>query len=90
MSKVVIGVDPHKASNTLVVIDGRERILAQRRFSNDRMGYREMTVFARAHKDRVWAVEGARGVGASLAQRLVAQNEPVLNVPASSPPESER
>jgi transposase len=82
MSKVVIGVDPHKASNTLVVIDGRERILAQRRFSNDRMGYREMTVFARAHKDRVWAVEGARGVGASLAQRLVAQNEPVLNVPA--------
>ena len=30
MSRVVIGVDPHKASNTLVVIDEHERVLAQR------------------------------------------------------------
>jgi transposase len=30
----------------------------------------------------VWAVEGARGVGAGLAQRLVAEGEPVLDVPA--------
>ena len=28
MSRVVIGVDPHKASNTLVVIDAQERVLA--------------------------------------------------------------
>ncbi len=82
MSKVVIGVDPHKASNTLVVIEGRERILAHRRFTNDRAGYREMKVFARTHRDRIWAVEGARGVGAGLAQRLVAEHEQVLNVPA--------
>jgi transposase len=79
---VVIGVDPHKASNTLVVIDERERVLAQQRFANDRTGYRSMKAFARAHRDRVWAVEGARGVGASLAQRLVAEGEPVLDVPA--------
>lgn len=82
MAKVVIGVDPHKASNTLVVIDGRERVLAQQRFTNDRAGYRSMKTFARAHRDRVWAVEGARGVGAGLAQRLVAEGEPVLDVPA--------
>jgi transposase len=79
---VVIGVDPHKASNTLVVIDARERLMAQDRFSNDRAGYRSMKTFARAYPDRVWAVEGARGVGASLAQRLVAEGEPVLDVPA--------
>jgi hypothetical protein len=79
---LVIGVDPHKASNTLVVIDERERVLAQQRFANDRAGYRSMKTFARAHRDRVWAVEGARGVGASLAQRLVAEGEPVLDVPA--------
>ena len=82
MSRVVIGVDPHKASNTLVVIDERERVLAQQRFANDRAGYRSMKTFARGHRDRIWAVEGARGVGAGLAQRLVAEGEPVLDVPA--------
>jgi transposase len=82
MAKVVIGVDPHKASNTLVVIDAQERVLAQQRFTNDRAGYRSMKCFARTHRDRVWAVEGARGVGAGLAQRLVAEGEPVLDVPA--------
>jgi transposase len=82
MARVVIGVDPHKASNTLVVIDATERVLTQRRFSNDRAGYRELKVFARGYRDRIWAVEGARGVGAGLAQRLVAEDETVLNVPA--------
>ena len=82
MSKVVIGVDPHKASNTLVVIDGSEQVLVQKRFANDRSGYREMKSFVRDYRDRVWAVEGARGVGAGLAQRLVAEGEQVLNVPA--------
>lgn len=82
MGKVVIGVDPHKASNTLVVVDSGEQVLAQRRFANDRAGYREMKSFVRGHSERVWAVEGARGVGAGLAQRLVAEGEQVLNVPA--------
>ena len=82
MAKVVIGVDPHKASNTVVVIDGSEQVLAQRRFGNDRAGYREMKTFVRSFRDRVWAVEGARGVGAGLAQRLLAEDELVLDVPA--------
>lgn len=82
MARVVIGVDPHKASNTLVVIDAQEQVLVQRRFANDRAGYREMKAFAAEHRDRVWAVEGARGVGAGLAQRLVAEGEHVFNVPA--------
>ena len=81
MGKVVIGVDPHKKSNTLVVIDTREQVLAEQRFVNDRPGYRAMKAFVRAFTDRTWAVEGARGVGAGLAQRLVAEGEPVLNVP---------
>ena len=82
MARVVIGVDPHKASNTLVVLDAHEVVVAQRRFSNDRAGYSEMKAFVRDYRDRVWAVEGARGVGAGLAQRLVAEREQVLNVPA--------
>jgi hypothetical protein len=82
MSQVVIGVDPHKRSNTVVVIDGRERVLARQRFTNDRAGFRQLRMFARTHRDRVWAVEGARGVGVSIAQRLVADGETVVDVPA--------
>jgi transposase len=82
MTAVVIGVDPHKRSNTALVLDARENVLAQQRFANDRDGYRELKRFARSWRDRTWAVEGARGVGLSLAQRLAAEGEPVMNVPA--------
>lgn len=79
---VVIGVDPHKRSNTALVLDANERVLDRRRFTNDKAGYRELKAWARTWKDRTWAVEGARGVGLSLAQRLAVEGEPVLNVPA--------
>jgi transposase len=82
MVAVVIGVDPHKRSNTALVLDERESVLARQRFANDRDGYRELKRFAKAWPDRTWAVEGARGVGLGLAQRLAAENERVLNVPA--------
>ena len=48
MPRVVIGVDPHKASNTLVVIDAHEQVVAEQRFVNDRAGYRSMKTFARS------------------------------------------
>jgi hypothetical protein len=32
MSRVVIGVDPHKRSATIEIVDGRERTLGQGRF----------------------------------------------------------
>ena len=32
--------------------------------------------------DRVWAVEGCEGIGRHIAQRLVADGEPVVDVPA--------
>jgi transposase len=82
MVAVVIGVDPHKRSNTALVLDQHEQVLAQRRFDNDRDGYRALKAFARQWRDRTWAVEGARGVGLGLAQRLAAEGERVINVPA--------
>jgi transposase len=82
MGAVVIGVDPHKRSNTALVIDSNENVLARQRFVNDRDGYRDLKRFARRWRERTWAVEGARGVGLSLAQRLAAEGERVLNVPA--------
>jgi transposase len=80
--RVVIGIDPHKRSNTAVVLDQTEKVLARQRFDNDRDGHRALRQFGRAWTDRTWAVEGARGVGLGLAQRLAAEGEVVLNVPA--------
>jgi transposase len=82
MVAVMIGVDPHKLSNTIVVIDHSERVLEQHRFVNDRAGYRALKATACRYRDRTWAVEGAQGVGLGLAQRLVAESEPVIDVPA--------
>jgi transposase len=82
MSAVVIGVDPAKRSHAIEVIDEHERTLVAERFTNSSEGYREMRTVARRFRDRVWAVEGAKGVGAQLAQRLVADGEHVLDVPA--------
>lgn len=82
MVAVMIGVDPHKRSNTAVVMDRTEKVLGRRRFANDSTGYRELKAFARQWRQRTWAVEGARGVGLSLAQRLAMEGELVLDVPA--------
>src|SRR5262249_45606809 len=52
------------------------------RFSTDLAGYRAMLALGREHVERVWAVEGCYGVGRHIAQRLVADGESVLDVPA--------
>jgi transposase len=82
MVAVMIGIDPHKRSNTALVLDRNEKVLARRRFNNDSAGYLDLKKFARAWRERTWAVEGARGVGLSLAQRLAMEGELVLDVPA--------
>ena len=41
-----------------------------------------MLAVGRAHPDRTWAIEGCNGIGRHLAQRLVADGETVVDVPA--------
>jgi transposase len=82
MGHVIIGMDPHKRSATIEVIDSRERTLAQGRFGTDRDGYQAMLAAGRGFADRVWAVEGGAGIGRHIAQRLVADGESVVDVPA--------
>ena len=82
MAAVMIAVDPHKRSNTVVVLDGKERELDGGRFVNDTAGYKALRSFADRFEQRTWAVEGARGAGRHLAQRLVDDGETVLDVPA--------
>jgi transposase len=83
MGRVIVGVDPHKNSVTFEAVDGNGQVLARGRFGTDTAGYRLMLRHVRGQwPDHVWAVEGARGVGRPLAQRLLAQGEVVLDVPA--------
>jgi transposase len=82
MGRVVIGMDPHKRSATIEVIDARENVLAQGRFGTDSDGYRKMLTLGRTYPQRTWAVEGCNGIGRHIAQRLVADGETVLDVPA--------
>ena len=67
MTKVIIGVDPHKLSATIEVVDGNEKLLGSGRFTTDQAGYGAMRVYVKAWLDRVWAVKGSNGAGRPLA-----------------------
>jgi transposase len=82
MAKVFIGVDPHKLSATIEVVEDHERVLASGRFGTDKTGYAAMRKTVSGWAERVWAVEGSNGAGRRLAQRLLEAGEQVVDVPA--------
>lgn len=82
MEQVIIGVDPHKVSATIEVVDTEGKLLGSGRFATDKVGYLAMRAYVKSWPDRLWAVEGANGAGRPLAQRLVEAGEHVVDVPA--------
>ena len=82
MTKVIIGVDPHKLSATIEVVDRHEKLLGTGRFATDQAGYTAMRTYVKNWPDRLWAVEGSNGAGRPLAQRLLEAGEHVVDVPA--------
>ena len=58
---IIIGVDPHKLSATIEVVDRHEKLLGSGRFTTDRAGYAAMRTYVAGWPDRVWAIEGAAG-----------------------------
>jgi transposase len=82
MQQIIIGVDPHKLSATIEVVNDRERFLGSGRFATDQAGYTAMLDYAKVWPERIWAVEGANGAGRPLAQRLLEAGESVVDVPA--------
>ncbi len=82
MKQVFVGVDPHKLSATIEVVDAHEAVLATGRFGTDKAGYAAMRKTVSGWPQRVWAVEGSNGAGRPLAQRLLADGERVVDVPA--------
>ena len=81
--QVIIGVDPHKASHTAVAISASEDELAHKKVRATRAQVDQLLAWAEPFPTRVWAVEGADGMGYLLAQQLVATGEHVINVPAT-------
>jgi len=79
---VTIAVDPHKRLNVVEVVDGASTVLGRQQFDHSTAGFKELIRFARTWRRRQWAIEGATGVGKNLAQRLVAADEVVLDVPS--------
>jgi transposase len=79
----IIGIDPHKGSHTAVALSGDATLTKTVRVVSSRRQVDRLLTFASSWPDRVWALEGASGVGRLLAQQLVARGERVLDVPPS-------
>src|SRR3990170_4191441 len=79
--EIVIGVDPHKATNVLAAIDEQGELVGQQTFPASRKGLRALQRWAKRFPERRWAVEGAGGIGRPLAQKLLAADERVVDVP---------
>ncbi len=79
--EVVIGVDPHKATNVVAALDEQGELVGQETFPANRKGLRTLQQWAKRFPERRWAVEGAGGIGRPLAQKLLAAGERVVDVP---------
>jgi len=77
---VIIGVDPHKGSHTAVSLDEAENPLGELRVRSGANQLEKLVAWAAPWPERVWAVEGAGGIGYLLAQQLVAAGEWVVDV----------
>ena len=79
----IIGIDPHKGSHTAVAVDRSETVVDTIRVEADRHQRGRLLEWATRFEPRSWAVEGAMGMGALLAQQLVGVGEHVVDVLAS-------
>ncbi len=78
---ITIGIDPHKGSHTATAVDEHEAVVGELRVIADRHQRTRLLEWAAAFEPRRWAVEGATGMGALLAQQLVGAGEHVVDVP---------
>ena len=82
LMKVLIGVDPHKASLAVAAVDeATGELLERASFPQDRAGLRSLERWAKRFSECRWAVENAGGLGRYLAGRLAGSGESVVDVP---------
>ncbi len=78
----MIGVDPHKASVAVAVVDEVVGEFVEcATFPQNRAGLRSLQRWAKRFPERRWAVENAGGLGRHLAGSLAAAGESVVDVP---------
>ena len=80
--RVVIGIDPHKASWTAAAVNSWLQPLATIRVPVSRTGYQNLRKFAAQWPNAVWAIEGTGGLGAPLNAWLAADQIVAVDVPA--------
>jgi transposase len=80
---VAVGIDSHKSSLAVAVLDDLGRALGAREFGNDPDGHEALRLWVREQgAERVIGVEGSGNYGASLTQYLLEEGEDVREVPA--------
>ena len=79
--KVLIGVDPHKASVAVAAVNEAGELVEDAHFSQNPAGLRALERWSKRFPERRGAVENAGGLGRHLAQRLSAAGEAVVDVP---------
>jgi len=79
---VIIGIDAHKRSHTVVAVDEQGRQLAQRTVGTTSGDHLELVAWAAKQDEaRVWAVEDCRHLSRRLERDLLAAGERILRVP---------
>src|SRR3954452_19499804 len=77
----MIGIDPHNGSHTAAAVGLSQEVIDTIRVEADRHQRARLLAWAERFSPRTWAIEGATGMGALLAQQLVAVGEHVVDVP---------
>jgi transposase len=78
---VVIGVDSHKRTHTVVAVDEAGRKLAERTAATTADGHLELLGWSRTWPERTWALEDCRNLTRRLEADLLRGGEAVRRVP---------
>ena len=78
---VVIGVDSHKRTHTVVAVDEAGRKLAERTATTTADGHLELLGWSRTWPERTWALEDCRNLTRRLEADLFRAGEAVRRVP---------
>ena len=79
---VTIGIDAHKRTHTVVVVDEQGRKLAQKTTGTTSSDHLRLIAWAATHGDaRLWAIEDCRHLSRRLERDLLGAGEGIVRVP---------
>ena len=78
---IIIGVDLHKRTHTVVAADGTGRKLAEKTVVATSAGHLELVRWAARFAERTWALEDCRHLSRRLSTDLLVAGEAVVRVP---------